>query len=125
MTGLFLILDSPVQAVYGQSGGIVIHRDAKVDRLVEFYSEQENAKEEERGYRVQILAGTSREKALKVQNDFNSLFPQYRAYLTYSSPYFKIRVGDFTERLDAHRFMHRIDRKFPGAFIVEETVNLK
>ena len=107
-----------------QNGDIVIHQDVRIDDLLELYAAHVNAQEEEMGYRIQILAGTSRDEAYKVKANFSYKYGGYRSYLTYNSPYFKVRVGDFTERLEAYRFLQNIKSKFPGAFMVEQTVNL-
>lgn len=108
-----------------QDGNVTFHQDVNLDGLVEFYSSHVRSHKLAPGYRIQILAGTSREKAHKVQRDFRIKYPAYDSYLTYHSPYFKIRVGDFTERLAAHRFLHEIESTFPGAFLVEEEIRLK
>jgi len=108
-----------------QSGTIIIHKDTKIDRLLDFYAAHENSIEEMQGYRIQIMAGTSRDKAYKMQGNFNYAYPQFRSYLQYNSPYFKIRVGDFTDRLSAHRFLQQVKQKYPGSFIVDEVVKLR
>ncbi|MCP4121214.1 MAG: SPOR domain-containing protein [Bacteroidetes bacterium] len=108
-----------------QSGTIIIHKDTKINRLLDFYAAHENSIEEMQGYRIQIMAGTSRDKAYKTQGNFNYAYPQFRSYLQYNSPYFKIRVGDFTDRLNAHRFLQQVKQKYPGSFMVDEVVKLR
>lgn len=105
-----------------QSSGIVIHKPAGLDRLMDFYTEQRRAVEETPGYRIQILAGTSRDKAYKTESDFKRANPGFPVYLTYNSPYFKIRVGDFTNRLTAYRNLMELRAVYPGSFLVEEAV---
>ena len=121
---LVLVLLMVSLASKAQEGRIVIHEDEKLDQLVRFYSEYKQEKEEAMGYRIQILAGTSREKAYSIQGNFNYQFPDYASYLTYISPYFKVRVGDFTDKLEAFRFLQHLKSVYPGAFIVEEEVKL-
>jgi len=122
---LLLLFIFTVPAVNAQQGEIVIHKDAKIDAFLDFYADHVNSFEEAPGYRIQILGGTSRDEAYKVRGKFKYQYSQYQTYLTYNSPYFKVRVGDFIERLDAYRFLQQIKPKFSGAFMVEEVVQLQ
>jgi len=54
-----------------------------------------------RGFRVQIYNGSDREKAIKVKTEFMRLNPGVRTYLTYLSPCFRVKVGDYRNRSDA------------------------
>jgi len=122
---LIILFSLGLMSAEAQSGTIVIHKDNKIDRLLDFYSAHKNSIEEAQGFRIQIMAGTSRDKAYKAQSNFNYSYPQFRSYLEYNSPYFKIRVGDFTDRLSAHRFLQQVKTKYPGSFMVDEVVQLR
>jgi hypothetical protein len=122
---LIIFMIAGTYVLHAQGEGIVVHKDDRIDRLMEIYTRSVQAREFSRGYRIQIMAGTSRDKAQKAQGNFDLQYPQYRSYLTYNSPYFKLRVGDFTERLEAFRFLQTIKNTYSGAFIVEDEVNLK
>ena len=54
-----------------------------------------------KGYRVQIYNGADRDKAMKVKKEFMRLYPAMRTYLTYISPCFRVKVGDYRNRSDA------------------------
>ncbi|MBO5052626.1 MAG: SPOR domain-containing protein [Muribaculaceae bacterium] len=43
-----------------------------------------------------------------------SRLPQYPAYLVFESPYWRVRVGDFTTRTEAESAMAEIRRAFPS-----------
>ncbi len=57
------------------------------------------------GFRVQIFssnnAASAKSEANSKARQSMSRFPQYRSYVTYSSPYWKVRVGDFRTSQEA------------------------
>ena len=78
------------------------------------------------GYRIQIgaLSGSqSRVKALEIKDSFDRIFSDIECYLSYAEPNFRIRVGDFKNKLEALRYLGKIQQHFPGAFIVKENVS--
>ncbi len=74
------------------------------------------------GYRVQLTSSSNRKEVYDLKAEFLKYYPNVRAYVTYQQPYFKLRVGDFTDRTEANAFRDLINSNFPG-FIVPETVN--
>ena len=108
---------------FAQDGYVIVHRDQKVDQLLQLYSQHHNSFSEKEGFRIQILASTMSDKAYATESDFKYKYGQ-NTYLTFKSPYFKLRVGDFTDRLEAYRFLQQIKSKYPGAFLVTEMVKL-
>lgn len=78
------------------------------------------------GYRVQIasFSGTnSLASAEKAKSNFEEKFPNYSAYIVYMEPYFCLRVGDFTTKIQAYHAFRRIKPIFEGAFLVKDKVN--
>ncbi|MCA9731878.1 MAG: SPOR domain-containing protein [Deferribacteres bacterium] len=74
------------------------------------------------GYRVQILQTQDSEDARTVQND---AIVQLDAdvYSIFDSPYYKIRVGDFTVRADAEELLQRaIDKGYKSSWIVRTKI---
>jgi hypothetical protein len=73
-----------------------------------------------KGYRVQAMSTSDRAKALDAKSRILTTFPQYRVYLLYQAPYFKIRVGNFIEKKDADELRKELLRIFSAGVI---TVN--
>jgi len=70
-------------------------------------------------YRVQLLASTLKEEAESVLEVAKGLFSD-NVYVEYSEPYYKIRVGDFSEKEDAELTRERANELgFVDAWIVE------
>lgn len=80
------------------------------------------------GYRIQITAysgNNSRNRAEAERASFKANFPGISVYLSYSEPYFKIRVGNYLTRLEAYKDLKRIQLTYPNAYIVPEKIFFK
>jgi len=100
-------------------------KDGKIQSVLDKYyevNERKNGKIP--GYRVQIHFGSDRTKAKEIKSKFQGKHPETRAYDPYEQPNFKVRVGDFRTKLEAYSFMKEIMIEFPGAFIVQDDIEL-
>ncbi|SDK62583.1 Sporulation related domain-containing protein [Catalinimonas alkaloidigena] len=117
-------------AVVASGGGAVAdvtptHQiNDEVNDLMEKASEKNREIRYAQGYRVQVYTGTSREEANKAKERVYYDFPNVDVYLSYNQPTFKLKVGDYTDRLDAQKALVRLKEHFPTATIVDERVNL-
>lgn len=83
------------------------------------------------GYRVQVFLdnnpstakGTARSRA----NAINSRFPELRTYVTYNSPYWRLRVGDFRTQAEAAAAAEDLRHAFPRSAkeirVVRDNIN--
>ncbi len=100
----------------------------KIEQIESDYIQAWSKVDKVDGYRIQIMAvsGTnSRSRAESTCGAFKSSFPGVSAYITYSEPYFKVRVGNYTTRLEAYKDLQRIQLTFPNAYIVPDQVFFK
>lgn len=77
------------------------------------------------GYRIQVYNGSSQEEVKKIREKLYAIYPNIDIYQTYKQPDFKVKVGDYTDRLEAHYVLHQIKTHFSNAMITLETVNIK
>lgn len=77
------------------------------------------------GYRVQVISTMDRQKAMDVKARLMKLFPEYETYLSYQSPYFRVRIGDFLNRQKASELQVELGDYFPdGVFTVRDRVHV-
>lgn len=101
-------------------GKIEITGDTKVSALVKKHIEFNEQIKTVPGYRVQIAAlsgANSRNQAFELKGQFKNDFPEVEAYIVFNEPNFRIKVGDFTSKLDAYVFMKKIKDKYPGTIV--------
>lgn len=70
------------------------------------------------GWRIQVFSDsnqrTAKGEARAKSRNISSRFPQYRTYVTYNSPYWRLRVGDFQSQAEANEAAEELKRAFPS-----------
>jgi hypothetical protein len=77
------------------------------------------------GFRVQVISTMNRNKATEAKARLMQLFPDYSTYLSYQSPYFRVRIGDFRSRDAAEKLQQELNTYFPnGVFTVRDIIHI-
>lgn len=76
------------------------------------------------GYRVLVYTGTSSEESRNQRNYVYQVLPLEKAYTEWRSPNFKVKVGDFVDKLEAYYAYARLVKVFPNAIVVPDKVNI-
>jgi|SRR5690554_6423038 len=71
-------------------------------------------------YKIQIFYGDS-QNARRVLNEFKRSFPQLDGTILFSSPNYKVQVGNFKTKIEADRNRLEIVKKYPDALVVKPT----
>ena len=130
LTILFMVI--PVYRGFSQDnnsqkGDIQIVQDDKINLLVSKHIQINQNRRGIDGYRIQIFfdsGNNSKIKAQSVYEGFKARYPDVGAYLSFKSPNYKVRVGDFRTRLDAQRFLNQVIAEYPNAWIIADEINL-
>lgn len=69
-------------------------------------------------YKLQIYSG-SLEEAENIQKAFNIKYSGMDSKITYQTPYYKIWVGSYRNRIQADRAFDRIKSDYPNALIIK------
>jgi hypothetical protein len=110
-----------------EKGHVEIIQDDKVDLLVSKHIQINQNKQGIDGFRIQIFfdsGNNSKTNAESIYEEFKAKYPEIGAYLSFKSPNYKVRVGDFRTRLDAQRFLNEIITEYPSAWIVADMIKL-
>ncbi|MBO4328506.1 MAG: SPOR domain-containing protein [Bacteroidales bacterium] len=122
-----LILTSLVCCGYAQKRGTLhVNQDSRIDRLMKRQRDVYAANNTMNGYRVQIFMEIGNDAiahAEAVKGAFTSAFPELPVYLTYEQPYYRLRVGDFRNRVEAEKYVRLIKPKFNLAFVTADVIN--
>ena len=131
---IFLLLFASMSCAYSQNktmidsitttkngGKVVIHQDVGIANLVGKInttgSTTTTKKVNKRGYRIQAYSG-SQQKVAKTEvyereKRFRNRFPAHSTYVTFNSPFWKLRIGDFAEQRDADEILKEFKKAFP------------
>jgi hypothetical protein len=97
---------------------ILYFKDPRVDVLQKMY--MRNKTKKDLVTRVQIFQATSRDQVFEARAQFSARFPGIQTFITYATPNFKLRVGEFDSKQEAHKFMMQLKAYFPTSFVIEE-----
>jgi hypothetical protein len=107
-------------------GHVKIIQDSRVDSIIYRHIQHNQSLEGSDGYRVHIFfdAGNqSLNRANQAARRYQMLFPDDTAYISFSEPYYRVRVGDFRTRMDAEGHLQKISAEYPNAFIIKDKIN--
>jgi hypothetical protein len=104
-----------------------LEQDPRLVELVHLHIRRNQQGGLVQGFRVEIFFSSdlnARQKAQNIKNEFLSSFQGYNVYISYVSPDFKVRVGDFRTKNEALKLMKEIQGQFPKAFVVPDVIEL-
>ncbi len=114
-----------------QTASVIVHKDARIDALIKKQESintttKKSAARTARGFRLLIVNTNKREEAIAAKTKVYTFFPELSAYLSYQSPYFKLKAGNFKTRDEAERYRKNMASMFPkGVFIINDIVEVK
>lgn len=97
---------------------ILFFKDPRVDVLQKMYMYK--ATDSKKLIRVQVFQASARDKVFEAKTEFMKRFPGIQTFITYQSPNFKLRAGEFESQSEAFKFLQQIKPYFPASFVIEE-----
>jgi len=113
------------KGLFSQNGKLDVIADNKIQSIIDQHKFV-NGKHKQVGWRVQIFfdsGANSKAKAYGKKSLFDTKYYNIKSYLTFQTPNYKIRVGDFRTRWDAEGFKQQILNYFPDSFVVKDEIN--
>ena len=84
------------------------------------------------GYRIQVYTSNMRgakQEAYRLASQLRSAAPELSSYVTYSAPFWKLSLGDYTSRLEARQQLNALRASHPRlmreAYIVREKIRVR
>ncbi len=104
--------------VFGKSFAqkIEIKEPPVVAQMVERWAELNRSNATVEGWRVQLFSTTERAKAEAAKSEFLQKFPDSSADWAQEKPYYKLRAGAFSTKLEAMRLVEDLRFDYPGAY---------
>ena len=123
---LFLGIGLAFPAFAQQKGSIEVNTDGNVNRLLDAHAQLLLSHPGMDGYRIQIFfdsGNTSKQAAMNAKKRFETRFPEIETYISFEEPNYKVRVGNFRNKLEAERCLNKIASAYPNAFIVPDFID--
>ena len=128
MKKIFLITAAVLTSAFLQAqepNTVKVEQTEEFSQLLQNMIES-NSKRRISGYRVRIYfdnVRNSRQISESVAARFSEEYPDIPVYKSYSSPFFKVTVGDFRTRDEAALFARKLSGNYSSAFLVKESIN--
>jgi hypothetical protein len=129
---LFVLLAAGrVAAQSADTSGVVVTKDPRIDLLVRKQTaiNEETTRESRRnvpGFRIQVMNTPDRNKVYDAKAKVYQEFPDWKPYLLYQAPNYKLRVGDFKTEEEAQAALQQLSRLFPqGMYVIHDIIELK
>ena len=108
-----------------EDGQISIEQPQQMLKRLEYNPEATaEAKAEERqtnsrmGFRVEVFSDnnvrTAKARAAAKRTQITSRLPQYKVYVAFESPFWRVRLGDFATKASADAALAEVKRAFPS-----------
>ena len=108
------------------NGYVTIKGSPEINELIHLHTAINKNNKHISGFRIQIFSGSSYDHPIEelqlFKENFEKDFPDIPAYLNYFDPDFKIRVGNFRNRLDCIPTLKKIRRKYPSCYAVKTDI---
>ena len=106
-------------------GSLYVDQDSRIENLIAKQRSIYRVDSSFSGYRIHIfmeIGNEALDNAKKVKSQFERAFPDIPIYLTYVEPYFRLRAGDFRNRVEAEKCLRRIKPRFKEAFVTADMI---
>ena len=122
---LVILLSAATLAFAQNRGSLHIHQDSRIESLISKQRQMYRVDSSFNGYRIHIfmeIGNEALDHAKAVKSQFEKAFPDIPIYLTYSEPHFRLRAGDFRNRVEAEKCLRRIKPRFKEAFVTTDMI---
>ena len=114
----FSLLNILYSNIYSQNSILVNSEDSLLNKLIKIKLEVNKEMYEKNYYSIQLFSGDF-DNAEKIYLEFSSYFPNLKKTLTFETPNYKVRVGNFEKKINANIKLEEIKKKYKSAFVLQ------
>jgi SPOR domain len=115
----------PVQSSKPTISDSPLHVNKRLDAILDTIAMRNKAVKFTNGFRIQIYVGNDRKAADDAKIYTYQKYPEIFPYLSFQQPIYKVKIGDFLNRMDAERYFSDIKDTYPSAMILPDRVEIK
>jgi hypothetical protein len=104
--------------LYSQEDKLTITQDPKFEQLLNEKRKINASITVNDRYKIQIYNGDS-ESSKKTLSEFRKEFKNYDGTIVFSTPTYKVWVGNFKSRIESERNLTELKKKYPNAFLIK------
>jgi len=119
---VFMLLFSIINYAQQKEGIVKIESSTNIDKVISQKKTYNKNLKSINGFKIQVFYGNEK-NSYKVKDEFNALFEDIPAKIVFSSPQWKVQVGNFKTRLEADKTLLEIKKEYPSAIIVPTEID--
>ena len=104
--------------LYSQEDNLTVSQDPKFEQLLNEKRKINASITVNDRYKIQIYNGDS-ESSKKTLSEFRKEFKNYDGTIVFSTPTYKVWVGNFKTRIEAERNLNLLKKKYPSAILIK------
>lgn len=120
----FILMIPGILLSQENEGDIRVESSASVKELIAqkiAFNKEQNSYT---GYKIQIYYGSEKE-CYEIKDEFTSLFPDIPTSIIFSTPQWKLQVGEYRSRLEADKSIQSIKKEYPSAIVLATEIELE
>ncbi len=110
-------------------GRVIIHEEKGIDFLLDTHIEMNKRHRYFDGFRIQLYSGSgqkAKHAAMNVKSELLELFPDENIYVSFSAPFWTVRIGNYRNKYEALSLLNKLRKEFPNSYIVKDgTIRLE
>lgn len=115
----------PIEANKTVISDVPMHVNKRLDAILDTIAMRNKSIKFTNGFRIQIYVGNDRKAADDAKIYTYQKYPEIFPYLSYNQPIYKVKIGDFLNRMDAERYYTNLKELYPSAMILPDRVEIK
>lgn len=104
--------------IYAQDGNLTVSQDPKFEQLLNEKRKINSSITVNDRYKIQIYNGDS-ETSKKTLADFRKSNTNFDGTIVFSTPAYKVWIGNFKSRIEAERNLVEFKKKYPNALLIK------
>lgn len=109
-----------------EGGKVTVIQNSDITKLTDKHLYEAGKLQGIYGYRIRIYSNSGKEayeQGPLEEAEFRNKYKEIKSYYKFSSPFYRLYVGDFRTRSEALKFLKKIEYDYPDAFIVRTIID--
>jgi hypothetical protein len=99
-----------------------LQEQPSITSMMKAWIKYNQANETVRGWRIQIITTDDRRKMDQTRSKFAGLYPDIPSNWEHESPYYKVQIGAYDNKLEVQAFLQELKEDFPLAIPVMDDI---
>ena len=99
-----------------------IHEEPAITSMMKSWINYNSSKETIRGWRIQIITTDDRRQMDRARSKFAGLYPNIPSTWEHESPYYKVQIGAYDNKMEVQAFLQELKGEFPTAIPVMDDI---